>query len=141
MTDLANFIYQYLGFHHFATWSTIGVIVLILWVGVRAFLDDSRLRRVLSVAIPVAPVALAALVVLLDWHHVARSFTFVRPSYLWLLAGLPLLIWFSFRSLSGLGPTRQTLAIALRSVIVLLVVAALAETQFVRFTERLTVLF
>jgi uncharacterized membrane protein/Mg-chelatase subunit ChlD len=58
-----------------------------------------------------------------------------------LLAGLPALIWFSRKSLSGLGPTRQTLAIVLRSVILILMIGALAETQFVRFTERLTVLF
>jgi len=141
MTDLANFINQWFGFHHFRVWGSLGIAVLIAWVGVRGFLDDGRLRRTLSAIVPLVPVFLAALVVALDWHHVRRSFTFVRPGYLWLLAGLPLLVWFSRRSLAGLGPTRQTMAIALRSVILILAIGALAETQFVRFTERLTVLF
>src|SRR5262245_56601819 len=141
MTDLSNFIYQYFGFHHFGVWATLGALVLVVWIGVRAFLDDSRLRRVLAAVVPLIPVVLAALVTALDWHHVRRSFTFVRPGYLWLLAGLPLLAWFSHKSLSGLGATRQTLAIVLRSVILMLIIGALAETQFVRFTERLTVLF
>jgi uncharacterized membrane protein len=141
MTEVANFINQYFGFHHFGVWSTVGVIVIVLWIGVRAFIDDGRLRRALSLVIPLFPVLLAVLVVALDWHHVRRSFTFVRPEYLWLLAGLPLLVWFSRKSLSGLGPTRRVLAIVLRSAILALIIGALAETQFVRFTERLTVLF
>jgi uncharacterized membrane protein len=142
MTDIANFINQHVGFHHFAFWATLGSLVLILWIGVRAFLDDGRLRRALSVAIPLVPVVLAALVIALDWHHVRRSFTFVRPVYLLLILGVvPAVIGFSIKSLAGLGPTRQVLAIVLRSAIVILLAAALAETQFVRFTERLTVLF
>ena len=117
------------------------MVILVAWVLVRAFLDDSRARRLLSLAIPLIPVVLAALVVALDWPHVRRSFTFLRPGYLYLLGGLPLLAWFSRHSLSGLGPTRQTLAIVLRCTILVLIIGALAETQFVRFTERLSVLF
>src|SRR5262245_53095219 len=130
MTEVANFINKYFGFHHFGVWSTVGALVIVLWIGVRAFIDDGRLRRALSVVIPLFPVLLAVLVVALDWHHVRRSFTFVRPEYLWLLAGLPLLVWFSRKSLSGLGSTRRVLAIVLRSAILTLIIGALAETQF-----------
>jgi len=141
MTDLANFINDYFGFHHFGVWATIGAVVLVAWISVRGFLDDGRLRRALTAVIPLVPVALAATVVALDWQHVRRSITFTRPAYLGLLALLPVLVWFSRRSLAGLGPTRQTMAIVLRSVIVALLVAALAEAQFVRFTEKMTVIF
>jgi uncharacterized membrane protein len=141
MTELADFIDQWLGFTRTGAWSAIGAVTLVAWVCVRGLLDDSRLRRVLSVVIPLAPVALVALVVALDWPHVRRSISFTRPGWLALLAVLPILVWFSRRSLSGLGPTRQTLSITLRSVILILIAAALAEIQFVRFTERMTVLF
>ena len=97
-----------------------------------------RLRGTLSPVIRSVPVC-SRVVVASTEAVLVRSV--LQPAYLLLLAGLPLLIGFSRKSLAGLGPTRQTLAIVLRSVILILVIGALAETQFVRFTERLTVLF
>ncbi len=69
--------------------------------------------------------------------HVA----FDSPWYLVLLAALPLLWWASFRTLSGLGSVRRLLAIALRSLVFVLLVLALAETQWVRSSDRLTVFY
>ncbi len=69
------------------------------------------------------------------------SLTFDRPWYLLLLAVLPLLWWFSYRSLAGLGRWRRFSALALRSMVLLLIVAALAEAQLVLPIERMTVVY
>lgn len=62
----------------------------------------------------------------------------------WLLAIpliLPPLVWFSARSLSGLGGTRRLLAILSRATVLTLIVLALAETKAVRRNDTLTTLF
>lgn len=64
-----------------------------------------------------------------------------EPSWLILLLGIPLLVWFSFRSLSGLGPVRRVVALSLRSLLILLLVLALADTHARRPEDNLTVLF
>ena len=51
---------------------------------------------------------------------------FNNPWYLLLLALLPVMWWFSYGSLSGLGRWRRLLALGLRSLVVMLLVAALA---------------
>ena len=66
---------------------------------------------------------------------------FNSPWYLLLLLLLPAMWWFSFQSLSGLGPWRRLLALALRTMVLLLIVAALAEMQFQRTSDRLTVIY
>ncbi|HEV3004751.1 MAG TPA: VWA domain-containing protein, partial [Pirellulales bacterium] len=69
------------------------------------------------------------------------SLGFRSPGYLLLLALLPLLWWFSFRSLAGLGSLRRLFALALRTLVLVAVVLALAEVQWVRTEERLTVIY
>ena len=66
---------------------------------------------------------------------------FLQPWHLLLVFVLPLLWWLSYRGLSGLGRFRRVLALALRSLVLLLLVAALAECQLVRKSEDLTVTF
>jgi uncharacterized membrane protein/Mg-chelatase subunit ChlD len=66
---------------------------------------------------------------------------FDSPWYLLLLAALPWFAWLGFRSLAGLGRLRQALAILLRGLIFVLLVLALAETQWVRTSDRLTVIY
>jgi len=66
---------------------------------------------------------------------------FDRPEYLVLLAVLPVLWWLGRRSLAGLGRFRRYTALTLRSLLVLLVVAALAEVQWVRSSDRMAVLY
>jgi uncharacterized membrane protein len=68
-------------------------------------------------------------------------FAFNNPWYLLLLALLPFVWWFSFGSLSGLGRWRRAAAIGLRSVVIALIVAALAETQYQRVNDRVTVIY
>ena len=67
--------------------------------------------------------------------------TFSSPGYFALLAILPVLWWFSVRRLALLGPVRRWIVIGLRTLVVLLIVVALAEIQTVRVSERLTVIY
>ena len=66
---------------------------------------------------------------------------FNSPWYLLLLLALPAMWWFSFHSLSGLGPWRRLFALALRTLVLMLIVAALAEMQYQRTSDRLTVIY
>src|SRR5262249_52418821 len=65
-----------------------------------------------------------------------------QPWWLLLLVVIiPPLIWFSFRSLAGLGPVRRAIAILFRTAVITLIVLALAELQMVPTNDRLTTLF
>jgi uncharacterized membrane protein/Mg-chelatase subunit ChlD len=64
-----------------------------------------------------------------------------RPWFLLLLGLLPLLWWFSYRTLSGLGRYRRLFALLFRSAVLTLIVLALAEAQLVRHSDKLTVMF
>lgn len=66
---------------------------------------------------------------------------FDSPWYLLLLAGLPFLWWASFRTLSAFGRWRRALVVGLRTTVYVLIVLALAETQWVRTSDRLTVMY
>jgi uncharacterized membrane protein len=61
--------------------------------------------------------------------------------YLLLLALLPLVWWTGRRSLAGLGRWRRLLALALRSLVLLLLVCALAEIQYQRARDQITVMY
>ncbi len=67
--------------------------------------------------------------------------SFGSPWYLLLLLLVPLLWWFSFGGLAALGRYRRLLALAIRTGVVVLVVLALAEIQWVRISDRLTVIY
>ncbi|RMF92187.1 MAG: VWA domain-containing protein, partial [Planctomycetota bacterium] len=69
------------------------------------------------------------------------SIAFDRPMWLWLLVLLPLLWWWSWRRLVLLGRFRRIVAIFWRSLLFAVLAAALAEIQWVRTSERLTVLY
>lgn len=66
---------------------------------------------------------------------------FDSPGWLGLLALLPVVALLSYRSLAGLGRLRRWLALALRLAVLSLVIAALAEVQWVRVSDRLTVIY
>jgi uncharacterized membrane protein/Mg-chelatase subunit ChlD len=66
---------------------------------------------------------------------------FNRPEYLVLLAVLPVLWFWSFRSLAGLGKIRRLIILALTSAVVALLIAALAEVQLQQISERVTVIY
>ena len=69
------------------------------------------------------------------------SLTVGDPGWLVLLAIIPVLWWIGLRSLSGLGRTRKLLALLLRSGVVLAIVLALADLQFVQISDRVCVNF
>ena len=66
---------------------------------------------------------------------------FEEPGYLALLAVIPLLLALSFRSLAGLGPVRRGISMAVRAVVVVVIVLALAGGQRARPVKDLTVVF
>ncbi|MBN2022989.1 MAG: VWA domain-containing protein [Pirellulales bacterium] len=69
------------------------------------------------------------------------SITFDSPGYLALLALAPALWWWSHRRLAALGPARRIAALAVRSLVLVLLILALAEIQWVRKSDRLTVIY
>ena len=69
------------------------------------------------------------------------TLTFLAPWWLLLLAGIPVLWWWSLRSLSGLGKTRRWIALLLRSLVLIAVILALAEVHLKRTSDKLTVIY
>ncbi|GAB6164283.1 VWA domain-containing protein [Thermostilla marina] len=69
------------------------------------------------------------------------AIAFDRPMWLWLLVLLPLLWWWSWRRLALLGRFRRGFAIFWRTLLFAVLAAALAEIQWVRTSDRLTVLY
>jgi uncharacterized membrane protein len=69
------------------------------------------------------------------------DFGFDSPWYFLLLVPLPVLWVWSARSLAGLGTVRMLTAIALRTLVIVLIVLALAETQRLRQSEKITVIY
>jgi uncharacterized membrane protein len=69
------------------------------------------------------------------------SVAFLSPLWLLALLSIPFVIWLSVGSLSGLGPMRRGLAISLRCFVVLLLVAALADMQWVRRSDSFCTIF
>lgn len=67
--------------------------------------------------------------------------SFESPWYLLLLGVIPALWWLARGSLAGLGTGRAWMALGLRSLLVLLFVAALAGIQLVRVSESMAVLY
>ena len=68
-------------------------------------------------------------------------FAFDSPWYLLLLLLLPVIWVVSFRSLAGLGQWRRFIAIGLRSLVFLQLVFALADIQYQKKTDKMTVLY
>ena len=66
---------------------------------------------------------------------------FDSPWWLLLLLLIPVLWVFSYKSLSGLGTTRRVMALAFRTIVFLLIVLALAEAQWRRTSEKMTVIY
>ena len=73
---------------------------------------------------------------MLDYH-----ISFHSPWYLLLLLFIPPVWVMSIKSLRALGRVRSWAVLALRTAVILLLVAALADVQWVRTSERLTVVY
>ncbi len=66
---------------------------------------------------------------------------FAAPAYLAILLLLPVLWWYSYHRLAGLGRVRRWLALLLRTLVIAILVMAAADLQIVRSNDHLTVLF
>ena len=65
---------------------------------------------------------------------------FSRPIWLLLLLALPAIVWLALRmSYASLGPYQKWISLGLRIIIWLLLVGALAGVQFVRLSDRVSV--
>jgi uncharacterized membrane protein len=69
------------------------------------------------------------------------SFAFERPWFLLLLLLLPVLWYFSFGSLAGLGRWRRLFALLFRTCVYSLLVFALAKAQWQKHTDQLCVIY
>lgn len=78
---------------------------------------------------------------LVETARLLTSFEIVQPAWLLLMPLVPLVIAMSYRSLAGLGPVRRWVAIGLRSLVVVLLILALAELRLKKPGENVTVLF
>ena len=70
-----------------------------------------------------------------------HSIAFDSPGYLLLLLLLPVMRWLSFRGLAGLGYWRRLMVLTLRSLVLTFLVFALADMQFQRRSDQLTVIY
>ena len=66
---------------------------------------------------------------------------FDRPGFLWLLLLIPLLWYFSYDSLAGLGSWRRWFALLFRTVVATALIMALAHAKWEQKTNRLTVIY
>lgn len=66
---------------------------------------------------------------------------FDHTGYLWLLLGLPLLWYLGYESLGALGKYRRWFALIFRSAVWTAIVFALAVTQIVWVSDRMTVMY
>ncbi len=68
------------------------------------------------------------------------TFRFAQPAWLAAAVLVPLLVWFSWRNLASLGPVRRVLAMGLRCLVTLLLVALLAGPELARRHEQVTLI-
>ncbi|HRF02450.1 MAG TPA: VWA domain-containing protein, partial [Pirellulaceae bacterium] len=69
------------------------------------------------------------------------EFSFDEPIWLWAAAAIPLFAIVAALTLRGLSPLRRTAIVLVRSLLLLLIVLALAEIQWVQRTDKVTVLY
>jgi Mg-chelatase subunit ChlD/uncharacterized membrane protein len=78
---------------------------------------------------------------LIEVGRLLASLEPAQPWWLLLLLLVPLVFWYSFRSLAGLGPVRRWVALGLRCLLITLVALALAELRIKHQNDTVTVLF
>ncbi|MEM8946625.1 MAG: VWA domain-containing protein [Planctomycetota bacterium] len=69
------------------------------------------------------------------------TIAFDSPGYLLLLLLLPVMWWLSYAGLSGLGKWRRLIALALRSMVFTAIVVALADIQYQKRSDKLSVIY
>lgn len=76
-----------------------------------------------------------------EFARSVRGLELVRPWWLLLLLAIPAIVLVARHNLRGLGPFRKWFVISLRSLVVALLVVALAEPRVRQTTENVTVVF
>ncbi len=117
-----------------------GLLVLVITTGLWPAPLGCVLGAVLCLSVGVwalVPFALA----LQEFATFLGSLEALEPWWLLLLLLIPTLLWWSYRSLAGLGATRRVLTLGLRSLLVLLLAMALSETHARQPDRNLTVMF
>lgn len=69
------------------------------------------------------------------------TLAFDSPAYLLLLLLLPVMWWLSYAGLSGLGRWRRLIALTLRSIVFAAIVLALADVQYQKRSDKLSVIY
>jgi uncharacterized membrane protein len=129
-----------------AAWATVGVLGLFALAGVNLLLTGLWSRPLAWGLAAMLAVALGGFVGSIQAAGVSavrtlRTLEFVQPWWLLLLLLLPLLVWFSYQSLAGLGPIRRWVALSVRCLLVALLILALAEPRLRRPNENVCVLY
>jgi uncharacterized membrane protein len=73
--------------------------------------------------------------------RVVRSLEPTQPWWLLLLLLPPFIVYYSYRSLAGLGPLRRWIAIGLRCALIILLALALSEVRLRHQNENITVFY
>jgi uncharacterized membrane protein len=75
------------------------------------------------------------------WWRNVTNVRAAEPLWLFVLLLIPLTVWWSFRSLAGLGDVRRWMALTLRCSLFLFLGLALAEVYLLHTNDTMTVLF
>src|SRR4051812_44925085 len=129
-----------------AGWATLGVIGLWVLAGLNLVLTGHWWRPLAWQLAALLALALGGFVGSVQAGAVSAVRTlgtlqFVQPWWLTLLVVLPLIVWFSYQSLAGLGPIRRWVALSARCLLVALLILALAEPRLRRPNEHVCVLY
>jgi Mg-chelatase subunit ChlD/uncharacterized membrane protein len=124
--------------------AAVAFLVVMLVVLVVSGFWNATAAWVTAVVLALAAGGLAAAPVgegVVEAGKLARSIEFLHPLWLLLLLLIPVIIYFSRRSLAGLGPVRSKVAIGLRCALILFLALALAEARLRHQSENMTVIF
>jgi uncharacterized membrane protein len=88
---------------------------------------------------PIAPFVISSTTLEVTMGQFEISFQY--PLWLLLLATIPVVWWLGVKSLSGIGPWRRLFALLFRSLVMLLVIFAIAGIQWVWSSKKLTVIY
>lgn len=136
-----------LGMNAMALWITVGAVLLFIFLLAILILTGAWSSIVGSIGGVILLIGIGGLACQSLASGIVQGLNFlatVRPlhwGWLVLLLLIPVVIWLSYRSLSGLGPVRKWIAIGLRCLGIALLMLALAETHARQYSDRLTVLF
>jgi uncharacterized membrane protein len=118
----------------------IGTVVFVFLSGAWSQIAGYALSALLLVGLGGVSAPATSYGIEILWNNVT-SIRAAEPWWLVLLLLIPLTIWWSYRSLAGLGEVRRTLALVLRCSLILFLTLALAGVYMLHTNSSMTVLF